>query len=91
MKNDDYKAQRADINYLISAEAADFDLYGAMEAAMNLADSIDDINFQLLDVPQAEFKGRDYDKWKTGASFKRNKLNQAYRRFRLRVRELMCG
>ena len=80
---------RENIDFLLVANPEEFDLDGAIEAQLELSYAFDDINFQINDVPEYEFKGNNYKKWKTGACYKRGKISSAYKRFRNRVNRLL--
>jgi hypothetical protein len=85
------KQSREDTNYLLSADPNDFDLEDAWVALIKLEDDLDDISFQLNDVPEEEFRGPNYTKWRMSASFKRNRIASARRRFKKRVNMLILG
>lgn len=87
----DKKQTRDDTNYLLSAIVEEFDYKSAVDAFILLAEALEDIQFQLNDIPEFEFQGRDYQKWRMGAAYKRNLISAATRRFRFRVKELQCG
>lgn len=76
---------RSDVDFLLKAEPEEYDFFEALDAYLMLADSLDDISFQLNDVPRDDFSGSDYEKWRKGASFKRNKISSATRKFKFRV------
>lgn len=76
------------INYLLTAKPEDFDLLSAVDAVLELSDSLEDILFQINDVPEEEFQGLNYKQWKMKATYKKNIISSALRRFRARVQEL---
>ena len=86
VNNEDTKAN---VNYLLSIDPNELtDFFEILEGHLALCDSLENISFQLNDVPRAKFKGQTYEDWKMGASYKRNKISASERRFRARVKEL---
>lgn len=82
-------ADRQDIEYLLTAEPVEFTIEEAVEALLLLEDSIDDIKFQLEDVPKSKFQGSNYDNWKIAASYKKNRILAARRRFKYHIQTVL--
>lgn len=74
-------------NYLLTVNVAEFDLEEAVAAKNELSDALDDLTFQLS-LPRSEFQGEDYALWVKKASYKKNRVASAYRKFKARVIEL---
>ncbi len=74
-------------NYLLTVNVAEFDLEEAVAAKNELSDALDDLTFQLS-LPRSEFQGEDYALWHKKASYKKNRVASAYRKFKARVIEL---
>jgi len=74
-------------NYLLTVNVAEFDLEEAVAAKNELSDALDDLTFQLS-LPPSEFQGTDYQVWFKKASYKKNRIASAYRKFKARVVEL---
>lgn len=74
-------------NYLLTVNVAEFGLEEAVEAKNELSDALDDLTFQLS-LPPGEFQGTDYQTWFKKASYKKNRIASAYRKFKARVVEL---
>ena len=73
--------------YLLTVNVAEFDLEEAVAAKNELSDALDDLTFQLS-LPRSEFQGEDYALWHKKASYKKNRVASAYRKFKARIIEL---
>ena len=77
--------ERENVNFLIKADPKEFDLESALEAQCMLMDTLEDIVFQLEVTTKTNFKGKDYQAWRTSILYKKNRVASALRKFRDRV------